>query len=162
MRLGAENDSAQVTKLQTFLKTSEGLDVGVNGTFDQKTEAAVEAFQTKYMSDIMGPWGSSKASGTVYLTTVKKVNQLACNAPLTLTAAELSTIDAYKNGGAPAASAPAAGPVGVNAAPSTDAGTSPSPVVGPTLGQASGNANVAAAGQASIIQRFWNFLKSIF
>ena len=108
---GAANDAVQVSKLQAFLKDTEGYDVAVNGSFDQKTEAAVIAFQTKYMSDIMGPWGATKASGTVYITTLKKINQIACNTALNLSVADLSVIDAYRRA---EASGTNAGQVGVN------------------------------------------------
>jgi hypothetical protein len=169
MKIGAANDPAQVTKLQAFLKDTEGFDLDVNGSFDQKTEAAVEAFQTKYMSDIMGPWGATKASGTVYLTTMKKIDQIACNTPLTLSVADLSIIDAYKQSVASGQPAAASGPVGLNQSPAGSANNAVA--VGPTIPGAasssdivptSGSQNVAAVGRASIFQRFWDFLKSLF
>jgi len=97
MKAGVANDSAQVTRLQTYLKASEGADVDVNGTFDQKTEQAVMAFQKKYMSDVMSPWEATRSSGIVYITTVKKINQLACGVPLSLDEKELGVIGAYKS-----------------------------------------------------------------
>ena len=158
---GAANDAVQVSKLQAFLKDTEGYDVAVNGSFDQKTEAAVIAFQTKYMSDIMGPWGATKASGTVYITTLKKINQIACSTALNLTASDLSIINAYKQA---EASGTANGNVGVNQSSNNGVAVGPSVPGSATSSDilSTGNPNVAAVGQASIFTRFWNFLKSLF
>jgi len=68
-----------------------------NGIFDQQTENAVRAFQSKYMSDVMGPWGATQSSGYVYITTLKKVNEIACNTSLTLSPSELAIVNAYKD-----------------------------------------------------------------
>ena len=169
MSPGASNDAAEVSKLQAFLKDTEGYDVAVNGSFDEKTEAAVIAFQTKYMSDIMGPWGATKASGTVYLTTLKKINEIACSTPLNLTPADLSIINSYRQAEASGRPAPVSGQVGLNQnpAPSTvnNALVGPAisaPVSSPNAAPTSGSQNVAAVGQVSILQRFLNFLKSLF
>ena len=159
---GASNDAVQVSKLQAFLKDTEGYDVSVNGSFDEKTEAAVIAFQTKYISDIMGPWGATKASGTVYLTTLKKINQIACSTALNLSAADLSIINAYKQ--AEVSGASAAGAVGVNQSANNGVAVGPSAPGSASSSDifSTGNPNVAAAGQASVFSRFWNFLKSLF
>jgi hypothetical protein len=161
MDSGASNDAVQVAKLQAFLKDTEGYDVDLTGSFDQKTEVAVIAFQTKYMSDIMGPWGATKASGTVYLTTLKKINQIVCSTSLNLSAADLSIINAYKQAEASGASA---GQVGVNQNANNSVAVGPSAPGSASSSDifSTGNPNVAAAGQASIFTRFWNFLKSLF
>jgi len=161
LKLGANNDGAEVAKLQAFLKDTEGLNVAVNGVFDQNTEAAVSAFQDKYLSDIMGPWGATRSSGIAYITTIKKINQIACNTPLNLSVADLSIINAYKQA---EASGTNAGPVGVNQ------GANNGVAVGPTIPASAsssdilstGNSNVAAVGQASLAQRFWNFIVGLF
>ncbi len=161
MSPGASNDAVQVSKLQAFLKDTEGYDVDVNGAFDRKTEAAVIAFQTKYMSDIMGPWGATKASGTVYLTTLKKINEIACSTALNLTVSDLAIINAYKQGNSASA---VSGTVGVNQNANSVVAVG-SAVTASTSGSdilSTGNPNVAAVGQASIFTRFWNFLKSLF
>lgn len=75
---GANNDSEQVTRLQSLLNESEGANLTVNGTYDAATIAAVHAFQTKYAGDILTPWGVTKSTGFVYLTTRKKVNEVYC------------------------------------------------------------------------------------
>lgn len=95
LKMDNDNDPAKVTMLQSFLKDNQGLDVDVNGTFDQKTQDAVVAFQDKYMADIMGPWQATRASGIVNITTVKKINQLACNVPLALNESDQDTLAAY-------------------------------------------------------------------
>src|ERR1035437_1830211 len=96
MQFGGNNNPTDVAKLQAFLKDSQGLDVAVNGIFDQRMENAVRAFQSKYMSQIMGPWGATQSSGYVYITTLKKVNEIACKTPLTLSPSELAIINAFK------------------------------------------------------------------
>ena len=96
LKAGINNNRDEVIRLQTFLKSYESADVDVNGTFDAKTDAAVRAFQKKYMSDIMAPWGATRASGIVRFTTVKKINQIACSIPLSLNPSELVVIDQYK------------------------------------------------------------------
>ncbi len=98
MNLGrTDNRSEEVTKLQTFLKNSENLDVDINGTFDQKTDAAVRAFQKKYADEILNPWGGTKTSGYVYIMTSKKINQIACDQPLTLNDSDRTAIQNFRS-----------------------------------------------------------------
>ncbi|MCR4330702.1 MAG: peptidoglycan-binding protein [Patescibacteria group bacterium] len=79
IRTGADNDPAEVTKLQQFLKTYEGFtDLAITGTYDSATLAAVKAFQNKYQEDILGPWGLERNTGFVYFTTKKKINEIYC------------------------------------------------------------------------------------
>lgn len=159
MERGWVNDPVQVSKLQSFLKNTQELDVDVTGFYDQKTEAAVKAFQSTYLETIMGPWGASQPSGIVYITTVKKINELACKQPLNLSSSELATIDSYKN----AAASLAANTVQTGPAAIGDAGVSSSTATA-SLEVAAGNDNnnVAGVGNPSIFQRFWNFLISLF
>ena len=148
MQIGANNDNSDVIKLQAFLKTTEQLDVDLSGIFDTKTDAAVKAFQEKYLSDTMGPWKASAPSGKVYITTKKKINEIACNTPLTLTTDELATINSYIQN----QNSITTGPVGPSA-----------PTTTPTIGENSnGSANTASVINAPIIQRVWNFIKGIF
>ena len=97
MSLGANNNPAEVKVLQTFLNTNDGAHLAVSGIFDSATEAAVEAFQTKYASAILSPWGASQPTGRVYITTLKQINQLMCHSQIALTPAELAIINAYRN-----------------------------------------------------------------
>ena len=154
LKMGGTNDQSQVQKLQTFLKNVEKLDVDVNGTFDAKTDAAVKAFQTKYLSSILGPWDATRATGFVYITTLKKINEIACASAFALNADEQAIIDAYKRaqtgeqstGVTPEGQTPATGTieVGTNTTTNED------------------NANVAAVGQSSILSRFWKFITELF
>lgn len=162
LKQGGNNDGAQVTKLQIFLKNSQNLDVDVNGIFDQKTDAAVRAFQTKYMSDVMGPWGASLASGFVYITTEKKINELACNSPLTLNASEMSIINSYKSSQSNGENSSTNPTVGTIDSSTGILNASATPF-GPGIGaNASTSANTASVVNASILQRIWNFIKGLF
>ena len=160
------NDPVEVAKLQAFLRDTEGESVSVTGTYDQQTMAGVEAFQRQYLSDIMGPWGATKASGIVYVTTLKKINQIACAAPLTLSAADLSIIDAYKAAQA-AGTSTASGPVGLNQGANANTSVAVGPVIPTASASTTGNAgvgsqNVGAVGASSVAQRFWSFLTGLF
>jgi peptidoglycan hydrolase-like protein with peptidoglycan-binding domain len=149
MKLGWKNDGVEVAKLQAFLKNVEKLDVDVTGTFDQKTEDAVKAFQSKNLEKTMGPWGATKPSGFVYITTGKVINQIACASPLTLSADELAIIEAYKNRSVDVEVIGSDTTTGSSTATSSD-----------EIG--SNDSNVAGAGDASILSKFWNFLKNLF
>jgi peptidoglycan hydrolase-like protein with peptidoglycan-binding domain len=82
MRQGKHNDSSEVSKLQTFLNHELGLNMPVTGFFGSQTTAGVNAFQTKYQDDVLGPWasfgGNGKPTGYVYKTTERKINLLSC------------------------------------------------------------------------------------
>jgi hypothetical protein len=163
MKLGWKNDPTEVSKLQAYLKNNEKLNVDVNGTYDTKTFEAVKAFQAKYLEITMGPWGVSTPSGMVYITTLKKINQLACNSPLVLSAEELATINAYKNS---PSSVSANGAIGMTGSSASSAPTATQVAI---TGSVTGNpidltpsANTAAVVNTSIWARFWNFIKNLF
>lgn len=183
MALGDTHSPREVAQLQSFLKNAEQLDVEITGSFDVRTRAAVEKFQRKYMSDTMAPWGATRPSGVVNITTAKKVNSLACNIPMTLSAAELGVIEAYKarlvmvNASASAASPAAAVetvPV-VVAMPEPDSGVSigvgTGAGVGPVLTEGSGSltyrpdvaeSNAASVSGSSMGSRFWAYVRGLF
>lgn len=99
MRYGANNDSEEVKKLQTFLKNNEGMnEVDITGQFDLATRGAVKAFQDRYKSDVLSPWGVKAPTGYVYYTTQKKINEIYCayNMSFPLSSTEQTEIDAYK------------------------------------------------------------------
>ncbi|MFA6535798.1 MAG: hypothetical protein WCT25_00005, partial [Candidatus Paceibacterota bacterium] len=73
-----QNDSAEVLKLQAFLRDTEKIDVPLNGIYDDATEVAVMAFQVKYSADVLEPWATTTPTGYAYITTVKKVNDIFC------------------------------------------------------------------------------------
>jgi hypothetical protein len=153
LKLGGSNNQIQVTKLQAFLKNVEKLDVDVTGIFDVKTENAVKAFQTKYLASVLGPWNATRASGFVYITTTKKINEIACASAFTLSAAEQAIINEYKNRG-------------VSTEPTAVIGqgqeTTPAATSTLEVGTTGTNENVAAVGEASILSRFWSYIKNLF
>ena len=155
MKIGANNNSDEVTKLQSFLKSSENANVDVTGIYDEKTENAVRAFQTKYTSVVLAPWGIVMPTGVVSLTTGKKLNELACRIPLTLSATELSYINSYKQGSEIGSGTT----VGVDLSDQNANAVIAGPEVGVT---GDTNENTAAVANTSIFGRFWNFLKSLF
>ncbi len=107
MKLGAANKPTEVAKMQSFLK-GQGLEAAVTGIFDQQTEDAVRAFQRAHMNEVMAPWGATRPSGIVYITTAKIANRIACGAPLTLDPTEVSVIASYRQAAAAAESQQAA------------------------------------------------------
>jgi hypothetical protein len=150
MKQGLPNSPAEVTRLQKFLKGSEGLAVDVNGTYDQKTEDAVKAFQKKHADTILTPWGATRATGAVYITTGKTINMLACGQKLSLNNAELKTISSYQAHADAASAAMASG---------EEAG----PVVTyTTSAHEEDSAGTAASLNASIVGKFWFYLKNLF
>ncbi len=163
MKYGAKNDSVQVTRLQTFLRDIEKLNVDVNGIFDRKTENAVIAFQNKYSQTVMGPWKESKGTGFVYITTIKQINKIACNQPLTLNTAELAIINASNNRKIASTN---------NSVIVVPPATNKSPVIevqeneGNTITfeevEVVGETNVATVTKSSVMNRFWNFLVYLF
>ncbi len=147
MRFGVENDKTDVTKLQIFLKNSEGLNVDINGIFDQKTLDAVNAFQSKYVEETMAPWGATIPSGQVFYTTKNKINELVCKTPIKLTAEQLAFIEAYKTGQTD-------GVIGT---------TNPDGTVGTSTEIGSADAPLkAAVGTSSIFGKVWGFIKWLF
>ncbi len=152
LKLGGQNNPSEVTKLQTFLKNIEKIDVDSNGIFDTKTFEAVKAFQEKYLGDVMGPWGVTTPTGQVWYTTKKKINEIYCKAPFALTAEQTAEINAYKNG-------LANGTITVDTNGSIINSTSTIPEVGSNDNNSS---QVAAAGGTSVGAKIWNFIKWLF
>ena len=73
----------QVIRLQAFLKVFEKLDyVQITGVFDEATLQGVMAFQQKYSSQVLTPWGISQPTGYVYKLTLAKINQILCGSPM--------------------------------------------------------------------------------
>jgi len=75
IKYGADNDPAEVTKLQNYLRTHEGF-VGLKstGVYDKGTFEAVKKFQKRYVDDILSPWHIDEATGYVYKTTIEAIN----------------------------------------------------------------------------------------
>jgi hypothetical protein len=150
---GGNNDKVQVAKLQAFLKNHEGANVTVNGIFDAQTLAAVKAFQIKYLSDVLGPWNSTRATGMVYITTAKKINELACKSPIVLSADEQAVIKAFIAKNADQTNSDI---VSTDTTPATSTG------VVAQEASVSNSDNTATVANASIFARFWNFIVNLF
>ena len=98
LRIGDSNDTAEVTKLQKFLRDFEEFsDLEVTGIFDQATFDAVSAFQEKYKDDILTPWGIDDTTGYVYYTTQKKINEIYCEKEFPLSQTQVSEISSFKS-----------------------------------------------------------------
>jgi peptidoglycan hydrolase-like protein with peptidoglycan-binding domain len=76
IRLGAQNDPTQVTLLQRYLNTFEKSNLPVTGIYSEKDKQAVIAWQQKYASDILTPWGITNATGYVHTTSLQKFKSL--------------------------------------------------------------------------------------
>ncbi|MEK7646626.1 MAG: peptidoglycan-binding domain-containing protein [Patescibacteria group bacterium] len=152
LKMGAKNDAAEVARLQAFLKDVEKMNVEVNGSFDAQTEVAVKSFQIKYKDTILAPWDATRASGIAYITTIKKINDIACKQSMTLSASELAIIKAYGSqtfvsGSVEGSSSIDLSGVEVGSADDVTTGT---------------DSNVAGAAQAPVLKRFWNFMTGLF
>ncbi len=97
LKIDWNNDSIEVLKLQSFLNVFEKENLSLTGIFDQATFEAVQRFQIKYKEDILKPWGDKVTTGFVYILTKKKVNEIYCNSPLSVTQAEQNEIDTFRN-----------------------------------------------------------------
>ena len=86
IKLGADNNPVEVEKLERFLNEFEGENLPINGIYEQVDFDAVSRFQEKYLGDILSPWSHNKATGYVYITTKKKINELYCQRAFPLTA----------------------------------------------------------------------------
>jgi len=75
---GQKNNPSEVKKLQIFLNDNEGEKLVVDGTYDADDILAVKRFQTKYLDQIMAPWGVDEPTGRVFRTTTAKINLLMC------------------------------------------------------------------------------------
>jgi hypothetical protein len=161
LKIGKLNPRDQVVRLQTLLRNTEGLDVDINGIFDQKTFAAVSAFQLKYAPQILAPWGIKNSTGYVYYTTQKKINEIYCKASFSLTPKQIADIEAYRTA-KKAGKTPVKEEVGINTSPIV----SPTPSVIPTVivdnSTSTTDTQTANAGKTSAARRVWEVIKLIF
>lgn len=81
------NKLDDVVKVQLFLRQKEdAASVVVNGVYDTATRSAVDAFQTKYTSEVLQPWADAgllspvAPTTNVYLTTQRMINKIMCPA----------------------------------------------------------------------------------
>lgn len=82
MRMGANNDTEEVTRLQSFLNT-QGITTPVTGIFGQATDTSVRTFQSLHQSAVLDPWqalglGNGTPTGYVYKTTRYTINNIVC------------------------------------------------------------------------------------
>jgi hypothetical protein len=85
IKYGADNDPAEVTKLQLFLNEFMGANLTVNGIYDEATLNAVNQFQLAYKEQVLRPWveagmhnDENVPTGYVYKTTQRWINLLKC------------------------------------------------------------------------------------
>ncbi len=160
IKSGANNPPAEVIKLQTFLSDIEHANININGIYDAETFAAVMAFQKKYQNTILGPWGTTIPTGYVYITTLKNVNKLACNVPLTFTQNDLAIINgvrgnlAFKSNILPVNGSKVSIPINSSAA--IDASNTNT-----FVSQNNAVQNTANATNASFAHRLQNFIHAI-
>jgi len=95
-RKNEEASLFEVLKLQYFLNSVEKANIPYSGKYDLATIDAVKNFQSKYMKEIMNPWGASQPSGDVNITTRKKIEELYCGTDRNFTADELKEFEDYK------------------------------------------------------------------
>ena len=95
LKMGEENNPTEVIKLQDFLRENEGCSLVSTGMFDQATFDAVSEFQLNYQDDVLIPWGLEGATGYVYITTKRKINELYCQRPFPLTTDQQAEIANY-------------------------------------------------------------------
>jgi len=73
------NDRREVIKLQAFLKVFEGFkNLKITGVYDRETFEAVKIFQSRYLRDVLTPWGIDYPTGWVYITTRLAINNIYC------------------------------------------------------------------------------------
>ena len=85
LKYGENNNPNEVIKLQAFLNEYLGADLPLNGIFGLGTLNAVKKFQLQFKDEILSPWikigwikTEHEATGWVYKTTRRKINNLIC------------------------------------------------------------------------------------
>lgn len=71
------NDTQQVELLEEFL-ISRWEDLSIDGNYGQADFEAVKNFQKEFKAEILDPWGVTEPTWFVFRTTVKKINEIAC------------------------------------------------------------------------------------
>jgi hypothetical protein len=166
LKYGWNNPVSEVTKLQTFLRDTEKINVNVTGIFDLQTLSAVHTFQARYLNDVMVPWGVRRTSGFVYYTTTKKINEIYCKTTFSLTPAQVAEIEAYRRNIQNQNNKPKTPSLvndkegGINLITPSDDGTTTEEIgLNGTNGSSS---QVASPEGTSFGKRVWNFIKWLF
>ena len=88
IKLGADNDPEEVKKLESFLNEQLGLDLPIDGVYDQRDYEAVKQFQLLMKDKILAPWveigclpNVDTQTGYVYKTTQWAINNMFCPIP---------------------------------------------------------------------------------
>ncbi len=98
LRKDFNNNPVEVRKLQIFLRDLEGFStVQITGIYDDQTIVALDAFQERYMADILTPWGHTKATSYTYILTKKKVNEIYCKMAFPVTPQQQLEIDTFRH-----------------------------------------------------------------
>ena len=98
LKKGWNNDPAEVTKLQIFLRDLEGFtNIQITGVYDDQTIVALDAFQDRYKPDILTPWGHTAPTSFTYILTKKKVNEIYCKMAFPVTPQQQEEIDTFRN-----------------------------------------------------------------
>lgn len=94
------NNPAQVNLLETFLRDVRGENITPDGTYDAASVSAVMRFQNDYADQVLAPWGLGEATGHVFYTTRKTINEINCGGEkeFPLSSIEMQHILAYRNG----------------------------------------------------------------
>jgi hypothetical protein len=164
IRFGGFNDSDQVKRLQAVLHDFEGAAIGASGVYDAATHAAVHAFQKKYESEILTPWGISKSTGYVYLTTRKKINEIYCRNLMAfpLTEGQQEEVSQIK---AQVSAKPSSSPVSAHTAVPPTQTLAPLAPVASTTSRPQGEVTTPPVGteqKPGLIRTIMDFFKNLF
>lgn len=82
IKFGAKNNVNDVMLLEKYLNTYENANIPVDGIYSQEDFNLVVKWQEKWGEDILGPWGITKGTGYVFMTSLAKIRKdhtAACN-----------------------------------------------------------------------------------
>lgn len=92
------SNTGEVIKLQKFLNAAVSANLPPLGIFGPLTETAVKTFQNKYKGEVLTPLGLSYATGSVYGSTLRKMQEVGCGSAVPVTsygAPQTQTASAY-------------------------------------------------------------------
>jgi len=95
IKLGENNNPVEVQKLESFLNIFESEDLAINGIYEQVDFDAVSRFQEKYFEKVLSPWNHDSATGYVYITTKKRINEIYCEREFPLTKKQAEEVARY-------------------------------------------------------------------
>ncbi len=75
---GVNNDAEEVKKLQMFLNEHMAVSLDVDGHYGEDDKEVVKSFQVMYTDEVLLPWGTTRPTGQVYMTTKAKINDIMC------------------------------------------------------------------------------------